>query len=219
MFWDFLEKATKDSSSHSLYLKKSSKDFSGVMCTPDYLSRCFVKSGVTISCSADPVGNACFTLLFQLKQVNWGFIFAVPCGNLISLLYLVQSSVFASSNFFGGFQLCCASQSSCWWPVRLYLLLLKDTPRCCPSSGRVTAFQELVTALTWVFIWYERAVWFLGSKGMGKLWLLGVLPSAFQLRNSIDSQCLAYKIQHSGVVQWGFSAPEFCNCSSSTQTE
>lgn len=46
-----------------------------------------MKSEVTISCSADPVGDACFTLLFQLKQVNRGFIFAVPCSNLISLLF------------------------------------------------------------------------------------------------------------------------------------
>lgn len=49
-------------------------------------------------------------LLFQLKQVNQGFIFSVPSGNLISLLYLVQTSVFASSDHFWG--LSCAVAGS-----------------------------------------------------------------------------------------------------------
>lgn len=144
MFWDFVEKVTKDSSSHSLYFKKSSKVFSGVTCIPDYINRCFEKSKVTISCSADPlqpVGNGWLPLLFQLKQVNRGFMFAVLCGNLMSLLYLAQTSVFASSELFGGFQWCCASQQTRSWrgPVRLYFLLL--THRCWPSSVRVAAFQ------------------------------------------------------------------------------
>lgn len=105
MFGDFLEKATKESSSHSLYFKKSSKDFSGVMCTPDPINSCFVKPEVTMSCGADPLqpaGNVWLPLLFQLKQLNQGFIFPVPCGNLISLLYPVQTSVFAHSDLFWG---------------------------------------------------------------------------------------------------------------------
>lgn len=72
-----------------------------------------MKSKVTISWGADPlqhVGNVCFPLLFQLKQVNQGFIFAVPCGNPISLLYIVQTSGFASSDLFWG--LTCAVPAS-----------------------------------------------------------------------------------------------------------
>lgn len=192
MFWDFLEKATKDSSSHSLYFKKSSKGFSGVMCTPEHINRCFVKSKVTISCGADPlqpVGNACFPLLFQLKQVNQGFIFAVPCGNLISLRYLVQTSVFGSSDLFWGvWPLLCqpvVKVAGGYWSGSICYSLKIHTGAALVQQESLP-FNKWVTALPWAFQLVVKELWdFLVARECGKLWLLSVLPSAFQLRNSI----------------------------------
>lgn len=52
---------------------------------------------------------------------------------------------------------------------------------------------------------------FLVAKERGELWLLGVLPSAFQLGNSIISNLTPSvllrkysSVQYSVVVQWGF---------------
>lgn len=99
--------------------------------------------------------------------------------------------------------------------MRLYLLLLKDTHRCCPGSV-ILPFSSWVAALPQDFqLVVKELCDFLVAEECGELRLLSVLPSSFHLRNSIPSGVWLRKVQHSGVAQWCFSDPEL----SSTQVE